>query len=108
MASQGGELRGVLGAPTGLTGCSPLRTASPSIRWATGSAQVRGERGVGVPWPPGRHPPPAPVPTERIGRFLEEQRLPLSLIGASYAGVSVNDCIASAKVAIGRLLGQPC
>ncbi|KAF1558340.1 Protoporphyrinogen oxidase, partial [Eudyptula albosignata] len=43
--------------------------------------------------------------TERISRFLEEQRLPLSLIGASYAGVSVNDCIASAKVAIGRLLG---
>ncbi|NXE85180.1 PPOX oxidase, partial [Cochlearius cochlearius] len=43
--------------------------------------------------------------TERIGRFLAEQRLPLSLIGASYAGVSVNDCIASAKTAVGRLLG---
>ncbi|XP_064899134.1 LOW QUALITY PROTEIN: protoporphyrinogen oxidase [Columba livia] len=45
--------------------------------------------------------------TERIGRFLAEQQLPLSLVGASYAGVSVNDCIASAKAAVGRLLGQP-
>ncbi|XP_009463247.1 PREDICTED: uncharacterized protein LOC104012590 [Nipponia nippon] len=53
-----------------------------------------------------RRPPPAPAPTERIGSFLAEQRLPLSLIGASYAGVSVNDCIASAKAAVGRLLGQ--
>ncbi|NWZ57195.1 PPOX oxidase, partial [Haliaeetus albicilla] len=42
---------------------------------------------------------------ERINRFLAEQRLPLSLIGASYTGVSVNDCIASAKVAVGQLLG---
>uniref|UniRef100_A0A8B9F5P1 Amine oxidase domain-containing protein n=1 Tax=Amazona collaria TaxID=241587 RepID=A0A8B9F5P1_9PSIT len=43
--------------------------------------------------------------TEHIGRFLAEHRLPLSLIGASYSGVSVNDCIASAKVAVERLLG---
>ncbi|KAM9515105.1 protoporphyrinogen oxidase isoform 1-T1 [Guaruba guarouba] len=43
--------------------------------------------------------------TERIDRFLAEHRLPLSLIGASYSGVSVNDCIASAKVAVERLLG---
>ncbi|NXS51049.1 PPOX oxidase, partial [Balaeniceps rex] len=43
--------------------------------------------------------------TERIARFLAEQRLPLSLVGASYAGVSVNDCIASAKAAVERLLG---
>ncbi|XP_061213489.1 protoporphyrinogen oxidase [Neopsephotus bourkii] len=42
---------------------------------------------------------------ERISRFLAEHRLPLSLIGASYSGVSVNDCIASAKVAVERLLG---
>ncbi|XP_009999673.1 PREDICTED: protoporphyrinogen oxidase, partial [Chaetura pelagica] len=42
---------------------------------------------------------------ERISRFLVEQQLPLSLVGASYAGVSVNDCIASAKAAVGRLLG---
>uniref|UniRef100_A0A8D0FNW6 Protoporphyrinogen oxidase n=1 Tax=Strix occidentalis caurina TaxID=311401 RepID=A0A8D0FNW6_STROC len=45
--------------------------------------------------------------TERIGRFLAEQRLPLSLVGASYAGVSVNDCIASARAAVERLLGWP-
>ncbi|NWS62909.1 PPOX oxidase, partial [Chunga burmeisteri] len=45
--------------------------------------------------------------TERINHFLAEQRLPLSLVGASYTGVSVNDCIASAKAAIGQLLGQP-
>lgn len=43
--------------------------------------------------------------TERISRFLAEQQLPLSLVGASYAGVSVNDCIASAKAAVGQLLG---
>ncbi|XP_074665253.1 protoporphyrinogen oxidase isoform X2 [Strix aluco] len=46
--------------------------------------------------------------TERIGRFLAEQQLPLSLVGASYAGVSVNDCIASARAAVERLLGWPC
>ncbi|OWK50914.1 Protoporphyrinogen oxidase [Lonchura striata] len=44
---------------------------------------------------------------ERIQRFLKEQQLPLSLIGASYSGVSVNDCIASAKAAVGRILGSP-
>ncbi|XP_062367305.1 protoporphyrinogen oxidase isoform X3 [Cinclus cinclus] len=44
---------------------------------------------------------------ERIQRFLKEQELPLSLIGASYCGVSVNDCIASAKAAVGRILGLP-
>uniref|UniRef100_A0A8C3J4J9 Protoporphyrinogen oxidase n=1 Tax=Calidris pygmaea TaxID=425635 RepID=A0A8C3J4J9_9CHAR len=43
--------------------------------------------------------------TERIGQFLAKQRLPLSLIGASFAGVSVNDCIASAKAAVGQLMG---
>lgn len=45
------------------------------------------------------------VPSERIQRFLKEQQLPLSLIGASYSGVSVNDCIASAKEAVERILG---
>lgn len=48
---------------------------------------------------------PSVHPAERISRFLAEQRLPLSLVGASYAGVSVNDCIASAKAAVGQLLG---
>ncbi|KAM6294243.1 protoporphyrinogen oxidase [Aegotheles albertisi] len=45
--------------------------------------------------------------TERIGRVLAGQRLPLSLVGASYGGVSVNDCIASARAAVGGLLGAP-
>ncbi|KAM6999287.1 protoporphyrinogen oxidase [Passerculus sandwichensis] len=44
---------------------------------------------------------------ERIQRFLKEQQLPLSLIGASYSGVSVNDCIASARAAVARILGSP-
>ncbi|XP_058716339.1 protoporphyrinogen oxidase isoform X1 [Poecile atricapillus] len=44
---------------------------------------------------------------ERIQRFLQDRALPLSLVGASYGGVSVNDCIASARVAVGRLLGTP-
>ena len=62
-----------------------------------------GGMGWGLPAPQGGlHPA---VPAERIGRWVEEQRLPLSLIGASYSGVSVNDCIASAKAAVGRLLG---
>lgn len=42
---------------------------------------------------------------ERIRHFIEQQQLPISLIGASYGGVSVNDCIASAKAAVGRLMG---
>ncbi|KAM8794273.1 protoporphyrinogen oxidase [Eudromia elegans] len=46
--------------------------------------------------------------TESINRYLAEQGLPLSLIGASYGGVSVNDCIASAKAAAARILGPSC
>nr|XP_006115262.1 protoporphyrinogen oxidase [Pelodiscus sinensis] len=44
--------------------------------------------------------------TETINHYLEQEGLPLSLIGASYQGVSVNDCIYSAKTAVTRLLGQ--
>ncbi|XP_066196546.1 protoporphyrinogen oxidase, partial [Sylvia atricapilla] len=44
---------------------------------------------------------------ERMQHFLRQQRLSLSLIGASFSGVSVNDCIASAKAAVGRVLGCP-
>ncbi|NXV56204.1 PPOX oxidase, partial [Molothrus ater] len=44
---------------------------------------------------------------ERIQRFLKEQELPLSLIGASYSGVSVNDCIAGAKEGVAKILGSP-
>uniref|UniRef100_A0A8C6YXM3 Protoporphyrinogen oxidase n=1 Tax=Nothoprocta perdicaria TaxID=30464 RepID=A0A8C6YXM3_NOTPE len=46
--------------------------------------------------------------TESISRYVTERRLPLSLVGASYGGVSVNDCIASAKVAASRILGPSC
>ncbi|EMP26195.1 Protoporphyrinogen oxidase [Chelonia mydas] len=44
--------------------------------------------------------------TETISRYLEREGLPLSLIGASYQGVSVNDCIYNAKMAVTRLLDQ--
>ncbi|XP_072214722.1 protoporphyrinogen oxidase [Excalfactoria chinensis] len=43
---------------------------------------------------------------EHIQHLVQEQQLPLSLIGASYSGVSVNDCIASARTAVGRLMGN--
>ncbi|KAJ7307389.1 hypothetical protein JRQ81_009404 [Phrynocephalus forsythii] len=43
---------------------------------------------------------------ESAKSFLEQRKLPLSLVGASYEGVSVNDCIASARTAVGKLLGQ--
>ncbi|XP_078064077.1 protoporphyrinogen oxidase-like, partial [Mustelus asterias] len=36
---------------------------------------------------------------------IEEHHLPLSLIGASYRGVSVNDCIYEAQRAVNRLQG---
>lgn len=60
----------------------------------------------GSPLSPGLSPAAVPVPPERIQKFLGEQQLPLTLIGASYSGVSVNDCIASAKAAVGRVLGS--
>nr|XP_056709851.1 protoporphyrinogen oxidase [Euleptes europaea] len=44
---------------------------------------------------------------ETITAYLEEQKLPLSLVGASYEGVSVNDCIFSARKAVAKLLGEP-
>ena len=68
-----------------------------------GDRVVVGWGGYGAPSPTAMSQPG--VPAERIGRLVEEQRLPLSLIGASYSGVSVNDCIASARAAVGRLLG---
>uniref|UniRef100_A0A6J0TZR5 Protoporphyrinogen oxidase n=2 Tax=Pogona vitticeps TaxID=103695 RepID=A0A6J0TZR5_9SAUR len=43
---------------------------------------------------------------ENAKAFLEQRELPLSLVGASYEGVSVNDCIASARTAVTKLLGQ--
>uniref|UniRef100_A0A8C8SQY6 Protoporphyrinogen oxidase n=1 Tax=Pelusios castaneus TaxID=367368 RepID=A0A8C8SQY6_9SAUR len=43
---------------------------------------------------------------ETISHYLEQEGLPLSLVGASYKGVSVNDCIYNAKEAVDQLLGQ--
>lgn len=36
--------------------------------------------------------------------FIEQRKLPLSLIGASYNGVSMNDCIYNAQLAVDRIL----
>uniref|UniRef100_A0A8D2JAV1 Protoporphyrinogen oxidase n=1 Tax=Varanus komodoensis TaxID=61221 RepID=A0A8D2JAV1_VARKO len=43
---------------------------------------------------------------ENAEAFLEREQLPLSLVGASYRGVSVNDCISSSQVAVTKLLGR--
>ncbi|XP_028910964.1 protoporphyrinogen oxidase [Ornithorhynchus anatinus] len=42
---------------------------------------------------------------ESAARFLSASRLPLSLAGASYEGVAVNDCIESGRRAAARALG---
>ncbi|XP_078392977.1 protoporphyrinogen oxidase-like [Cetorhinus maximus] len=42
---------------------------------------------------------------DTIFGYIEDHRLPLSLIGASYRGVSVNDCIHEAQRAVDRLRG---
>ncbi|XP_060113128.1 protoporphyrinogen oxidase [Heteronotia binoei] len=44
---------------------------------------------------------------EAITAYLDQKKLPLSLVGASYEGVSVNDCIFSARKAVTKLLGKP-
>lgn len=41
---------------------------------------------------------------KNISDFIEERKLPLTLIGASYNGVSVNDCIYNAQLAVDRIL----
>lgn len=38
-------------------------------------------------------------------QFLAAQKLPLTLAGASYGGVAVNDCIESGRQAAIRVLG---
>ncbi|XP_070622596.1 protoporphyrinogen oxidase [Erythrolamprus reginae] len=43
---------------------------------------------------------------ESANSQLKQHNLPLSLVGASYAGVSVNDCIFSAQTAVTRLVGS--
>uniref|UniRef100_A0A5F5PHU0 Ubiquitin specific peptidase 21 n=2 Tax=Equus TaxID=9789 RepID=A0A5F5PHU0_HORSE len=42
---------------------------------------------------------------ESATQFLAAQRLPLTLAGASYEGVAVNDCIESGRQAAVRVLG---
>ncbi|KAM9798673.1 protoporphyrinogen oxidase [Neosynchiropus ocellatus] len=42
---------------------------------------------------------------ESMWRFIMEKNLPLTLVGASYAGVSVNDVIFSARTGVEELLG---
>ena len=41
---------------------------------------------------------------KNIFDFIEKRKLPLSLIGSSYNGVSVNDCIYNAQRAVERIL----
>ena len=36
--------------------------------------------------------------------FIKHRKLPLTLIGASFDGVSVNDCIYNAQLAVNRIL----
>lgn len=112
---QVGETQGTRGGTEGshsLTVCS-CQACIPQYTLGHWQRTGKGDPGrgvplpiVGVPWP-GRRPMRVPIPAERISRFLAEQQLPLSLVGASYTGVSVNDCIASAKAAVGQLLGRP-
>uniref|UniRef100_A0A8C6AWY8 Protoporphyrinogen oxidase n=1 Tax=Monodon monoceros TaxID=40151 RepID=A0A8C6AWY8_MONMO len=42
---------------------------------------------------------------ESATQFLAAQKLPLTLAGASYEGVAVNDCIESGRQAAARVLG---
>lgn len=49
---------------------------------------------------------PLLCPIESAAAYLEQHKLPLSLVGASYEGVSVNDCISSAHTAAAKLLGH--
>lgn len=42
---------------------------------------------------------------ERIRKYIEENKLPLSLCGASYDGVGVNDVILSAQHAVSQAIG---
>ncbi|XP_041081775.1 protoporphyrinogen oxidase isoform X2 [Polyodon spathula] len=43
---------------------------------------------------------------EKIRQYLRQHSLPLSLVGSSYQGVSVNDVIFSSKRTVERLLGK--
>ncbi|XP_050397175.1 protoporphyrinogen oxidase [Patella vulgata] len=40
----------------------------------------------------------------RMDKFIEDKNLPLYLIGSSYRGVSVNDCILNSKLAVEKIV----
>ncbi|XP_021356293.1 protoporphyrinogen oxidase-like [Mizuhopecten yessoensis] len=42
---------------------------------------------------------------ERIFKYIKDNNLPLSLVGSSYKGVSVNDCIYNAKLRVEHFTG---
>ncbi|XP_060078641.1 protoporphyrinogen oxidase-like [Ylistrum balloti] len=42
---------------------------------------------------------------ERIFKYIKDNNLPLSLVGSSYKGVSVNDCIYNAKLRVEKFTG---
>ena len=42
---------------------------------------------------------------ENISSYIQDHKLPLSLIGSSYKGVSVNDCINNARLAVEDVTG---
>ena len=43
---------------------------------------------------------------KRIFGYVQEKKLPLTLIGASYKGVSVNDCVYNAQKGVEEIAGQ--
>ena len=43
---------------------------------------------------------------ENINRYIEDNKLPLTLTGASYRGVAVNDVILDARTQVENLLDQ--
>jgi oxygen-dependent protoporphyrinogen oxidase len=43
---------------------------------------------------------------DTISKLIQEKAVPLSLVGMSYHGVSVNDCVHNSFTAVDRLLAQ--
>ncbi|KAL4229963.1 hypothetical protein ACF0H5_010354 [Mactra antiquata] len=44
---------------------------------------------------------------KNLSSIIEKQKLPLSLVGSSYKGPSVNDCINNARLEMERVVGKP-
>lgn len=108
--------------------CSSCSMLSPGQGWSA-EARLGGGKGVGTCTPAAKPSAHGCAPTEArqgagtvscqvlrpsyllaetITQYLQQEGLPLSLVGASYEGVSVIDCLYSAKMAVARLLGQAC